>query len=1080
MSFKKLNSIIVFSIILLFNINQLTAQTDYVVRGKVYLKQTKETLIGVTVIEKNKDNRIVNGVVTDSNGAYQIKISDKRDSLYFSLIGLKPVVKALNGQEIINVYLEDNVQEIGEISISAKRPVNSGGFLNISKLDQTAAITTIEMKDLEEIPATSLDQVLEGQVAGLMISMNSGDPGSGSSIQIRGATSLGLGSKPLIVVDDVPFKTQGFVDVNNPEGLSELVNISPSDISSIDVLKDAAATALYGSDGANGVIVIKTKRGSNVQPRINITSQLTVKVPQNPLPLLNGDQYKTMILEAYQHRYGTGIDLTLSPIRNLFLEKSSIDYENYNNNTYWPDKVNMPRGFGQNYTGSIIGGGDAAKYNISLGYLSEAGPSIETDFKRINGRFNFDYKISDKLLFSSDVSYADSKKKSNYENIGGISLIKAPILPIYTQDEFGNSLSNFFFPGTSGFQNDVKNPNAMASNALSANQSKRLDAKISLRYNPFKGFQYNSLAAISNEAINTDKFLPHSATGQDYYRQNNVYLKINNQVNSGSVYPQNAYSLYYKNDFIYRYEIKKHNLLGGLYTIYQEQKARYIQLAATNTPSEYLTSPYLSDIQSSIASGQSLNRDFSVVGQFYYLYSDRFSASASLRRQGNSSFGKNNRFGTFPSVSGFWRPSSEAFIKNNVKWIDQLKFRGSWGITGRAPSASAANAFTFSANAPFIDIQGITSDNIELVDLRWEKTSSYNLGMDFSIFKGRLSFVADYSETKTVDLLMDAPISSNSGFESVTQNFGTINGKIFEFGLTVQPVMTKKWNLVGSFNISNIHSKVVELPNNQPIVRDNVLDNGRFMSIINVGDEVGTFYGLKYLGVFSRDEDAFVRNSDGSFITDFNGEHIPVRWMNQTGEPFTGGDAHYADLNNDGVIDKKDLVAIGNTNPDFYGGFMFRLSYNRTWEIFGNFTYQYGFDIINMAKMSTTNMYTNNNQTQAVMKRWRKQGDVTEMPRALYGAGRNWVGSDRYVEDGSYIKFSTLSLSYNLQKKVLDKIRFRSAKMALTVSNLLLLTNYSGVDPSVSANRNDPFSLGRDNMLTPNPISYTLGFWLNF
>jgi len=787
-----------------------------------------------------------------------------------------------------------------------------------------------------------------------------------------------------------------------------------------------------------------------------------------------------MILEGYQHRYGTGIDLTTSVIRNLFLEKGDLDYENYNNNTYWPDQVNMNYGIGQNHTGSIIGGGDAAKYNISLGYNSQSGPIIETNFRRITGRFNFDYKISDKLMFISDVSYADSKKISTYDNLGIISLTKAPILPVYTRDQFGNSLANFFFPGTSGFQNDIDNPIAIADKAISNSESKRLDAKISVRYNPFKGFQFNSLAAITNEAISTEKFLPHSATGVDLYRQNNYFLKINNQENLGSVYPQNAYSLYFKNDLTYRYEYKKSTFLGGLYTIYQEAKTRFINLVATNTPSEYLTTPYTSDISNTIASGTSLTRDFSIIGQLYYLYGDRYSVSGSMRRQGNSAFGKANRFGNFPSLSGFWRPSSEAFIKDKIKWIDQFKFRGSWGITGRAPTGSGANAFTFSANSPFVDIQGITPDNIGLVNLRWEKTTSYNLGLDLSLYKGRLSFVADYSQNKTVDLLMDAPISSSSGFETMTQNFGSLKGKVTEFTVTAQPIMNKKWRLTGSFNISNIRTKVVELPNNQPIIRDNVLDNGKFLSLINVGDAVGTFYGLKYQGVYSRDEDAFAKNPDDSYVTDLNGQHIPMRWGSKTGDAFTGGDAKYEDINHDGVIDKSDVVAIGNTNPEFYGGFMFRLNYNNAWEIFANFTYQYHFDIINVAKMSTTNMYTNNNQTLAVMRRWRKQGDVTDMPRALYGAGHNWVGSDRYVEDGSYIKFSTLTLSYNVPKKFLDKIKFRSAKLALTASNLYLLTKYSGVDPSISSNRNDPFSLGQDNSLTPNPITFTLGAWLNF
>jgi hypothetical protein len=237
---------------------------------------------------------------------------------------------------------------------------------------------------------------------------------------------------------------------------------------------------------------------------------------------------------------------------------------------------------------------------------------------------------------------------------------------------------------------------------------------------------------------------------------------------------------------------------------------------------------------------------------------------------------------------------------------------------------------------------------------------------------------------------------------------------------------------------------------------------------------------LKSLGVYSTDEDAFVKDNKGQFITDFNGNKVPVRWNNQKGEPFVGGDAHYADLNNDGIINKQDVTAIGNATPRYFGGFMFRLNAGKAWEVFSTFNYQYDFDIVNMAKIVTSNMYTNNNQSQAVMRRWRKPGDVTDVPRALYGAGHNWVGSDRFVEDGSYIKFNTFSLGYNFQRAMLQRMKLRSAKLALTVSNLYLLTKYSGVDPSISLNSNDPFSFGQDNALTPTPISYTLAFWVNF
>ena len=1069
---------------------ELKAQAEKVVKGKVTTTDGTP-LPGVTVAEKNKDNRLVNGAITGSNGEYQIKVADTNNSLTFSFIGMDPVVQPIKSQTTINVTMKDADQQIDEVQVvgSFKPGVDAGGFLNISQRDQTAAVTSIQMSSVEQIPVSSVDQILEGQVSGLLINMNSGDPGSGSSIQIRGATSLGLGSKPLIVVDEVPFKTDETVDINNPEGLSNMINVSPSDIATIDVLKDAAATALYGSDGANGVIVIKTKRGDNIKPRVNVTSTTTIRVPQRPIPLLNGDEYKTMMLEAYQNARGTNFDVATSAISKLFLEPSALDYENYNNNTYWPDKINMERGIGQNVTGSLAGGGESTRYNLSLGYLNETGPVIGTKFSRISSRFNFDYTVSNKLTFISDISFTSDQKESSYANVGSISLTKSPALPVYTQDTYGSSLSTYFFPGTLGFQGNVFNPVAIINNAISHDGGNRLDGKVMVKYSPFKGMQMNSSISTSYSATDTKDFLPRSATGYDFYRENNILMRTVNGVNKSAIVSGNSFQLYNKNDISYTFKREKYTIQSLVTSIYQDNSSKNITLAGYNIPSEFLNSPYSSDMFDIVTinkvdyttplSRTTLQRKYSLAGQIYGIYDDRYSLSASVRRNGDSAFGKRNRYGVFPSVSGFWRPSSEPFIKDRVKWIDQFKIRGSWGITGRAPNVSGANAFTFSSNSSFIDLQGITADNIELVNLRWERTTQTNIGTDISLWKGRVSLVGDYSRSITRDLYMSVPISPTSGFESYNQNFGNIRGNVYEGAITVVPLKAKKWDLTSSFNISSIKSKILALPNNEPVIKDNVLDNEKFMTLVNVGDATGTFYGLRYLGVYSKDEDAYATDANGNFLLDFNGDKVPVRWNNQTGYVFTGGDAKYDDINHDGLINKQDVVAIGNAIPQFFGGFMFRLKYDKAWELFANFTYQANFDIANMARMSTSNMYKTDNQSVSVMRRWRKQGDVTDIPRALYGTGYNWVGSTRFIEDGSFIKCSTLSLAYNLKRDMLNTLKMSSAKVALTVYNVFILTDYSGVDPSVNSGSNDPFEIGRDKSLTPSPITYTLGIWLN-
>lgn len=1077
---------------LLFITLQVSAQNT-VVTGKV-TEKNGQPIPGVSVSERNRDNRSVNGTVSDGNGNFQIKIVDTNDSLHFSQIGSITVKRAIGNQKVINVTLLDDSRMLEAVVVKAGAPrLNSGGFLEVTEANRTDARTSINMKDLEDIPATTIDQILEGKASGLLISMNSGNPGSGSSIQIRGGSSIGLGSKPLVVVDNVPFKSQATVDLSNPNALSELTSISPSDIATIDILKDAAATALYGSDGANGVILITTKRGSNSKPMISLTSRLTLKTPQQALPLLNGDEYKTMILEGYQNRYGTGTDLTNSAIGKLFLEPSSLDYENYNNNIYWPGAVTMSQSLAQNYDAGIRGGGESAAYNVSLNYIDEAGPLKGTSYKRVSGRFNFDYRLSNKLKFTSDIALADINRNNYYDNNDNTAFItKAPILPVYTQDLYGNSLSTYFMTQSGGFQSEVRNPIALIDQAQYKENSQRLDAKITVQYNPFKGFQFNNLFSTTNESFEVNKFLPHSATGVDYYRQNNVYLRLNNQYNLTSSVPKRAVSVFYQNTMTYRFNLpQKYKLSAGMFTTVETTGTSEIKLEGTNTPSEYLSDPYSTEILNTISSERKLQHKIKNIGQLTFTYDEVFGASGVLTREGNSVFGENNRWGLFPAFSGYFTPSNLSFIKKNTsKWLDFFKFRGSWGVTGRGPNPFDANSYvptasTFSANAPFVDIQGVTPDNIQLMDLRWERNEILNGGFDMAMFKGKLTFTGDLSRSTTRDLILNnTPIASSSGFELITSNFGTLRNDELNLAIGVAPIKTKTWTVSSSFNITTSQSRVLELPNNQPIIKPNTtLDNGSYLSLLNVGDPIGTFYGLKYLGVYSRDEDAFSKDAQGNFLTDFNGLRIPMRWNNQAGEVFTGGDAKYADMNNDGVINKLDVVALGNSTPRFYGGMTFKVDY-KTLSLFATFAYQSDFDIINRAQLETSKMYNANNQSTAVMRRWRKQGDgvgdETDVPRALFGAGHNFVGSDRYVEDGSFIAFRSLSLGYGLPKKVINTLNLKSARLTLAINNLATFTKYTGVDPSISANRNDPFSMGEDKGLTPSPIQYTLGINVNF
>jgi TonB-linked SusC/RagA family outer membrane protein len=1066
----------------LFHSQKINAQESYILSGTVRDSIDNQTMPFVVIYEKNKDGRLVGGTQSDINGVYNIRIADGTDQVVYKMVGYTVKTVDINGRRKIDVSLLQETRDLGEVQVVARRTVkvNTGMGLQIPARDRSDASKAINMIETENMPAVSIDQMIEGKAAGLMISMNSGELGAGSSIVIRGAASLGLNSKPLFVVDDVPIATiiPSDFDPSNVQQFSELVNINPDDIESITILKDAAACALYGSEGANGVIVITTKRGDNIKPRVSVSTLLTLTLPQKPIPLLTGDQYKTIILEEYQNRYN--MDPLYTP-SDLFLNPGDPMYENFNNNTYWPGEVNR-NGYLQQYNTSVIGGGEAAQYNISLGYRGGNNTTKGSDFAGINGRFNFDYKVSKKLRFVSDFSLGNTKTNSNYNSVGATALIKAPIMPVYFQDLSGNSLPQYFIY-YNGFQGTVDNPVATADLAKYSSTDNVMVSNVTGIYKPMKGLDIKSLVSITYSSGMISKFLPHSTTGTNYSLTQNTET-INTSQNSGYRNPVYSLSIYQSNLISYTFDLgTKHSLLASINTIYYSNNNRSIAISTFTSPSENMVLPSSSVRYDKLSSSDNIRRTISLLGQVFYIYNDRYSVSANLRRDGSSSFGKSQRFGYFPTVSGFWRPSSEAFIKERLPWISEMKIKGSWGISGRSPSTAILNQASYlllSSDAPYADAQGITPDNIELANLRWEKATQTNIGMIVSVFKGSLNFEINRARTITRDMIIPVSIPGSSGYNSIYKNFGTMRSDIWEIDVSGSLDLATDLVLFSSLNVSFSKNLVQELPGHQPVFKDRVIDNGTYMTFINEGDPTGSFYGFRYLGVFPTDEDAYAKDKNNNFILDGAGNKIPMRWMTSSGDIFKGGDAIYEDLNHDGIISMSDVTYLGNANPKFYGGFSFRLTYKRNWEIFSNFIYNYGNQLINLAMMNTTSVYNLNNQSTAVMRRWRQQGDITDQPRAILGMGHNFAGSDRYIQDGSFLRCSSLRLSYNIGPKFLDRINLRTVKLTASINNVFTLTKYLGVDPSVDLKLNDPYYAGRDNSRTPIPIMYTFGANVNF
>jgi TonB-linked SusC/RagA family outer membrane protein len=1068
MKFRNRTKIIIamfFSLLIQSSYSQST-----IVRGQV--KDSKGfPLTGAIVLERDANNRTISGVSADVNGNYQLRVTKPSATLICTFMGCKPQEIKVNGRTTINIVLLDNENELKGVEIVGNSNSVNNGFMNVDKRNLASSASTIKMKDLEGIPAASIEEILDGRVSGLMVSMNSGDPGAGAMIQLRGSGSLGLNTRPLIVVDGIPWTSNipAESDMTSSEGISNLLNIPPTDIATIDILKDAAATAVYGSEGANGVIAITTKRGDNIRPSVTVTSKFSFTRAPEQLPLLNGTQYKTMILEAYQNRY-----LMEKTPDDLFLEPDNINYENYNNNSNWLQAVTRS-GLQSDNNLSIRGGGNSTSYSVSLGYLSESGTTIGTGFNRASGRLAFDYKVSSKLKFTSDVSFTNSVKKENTSQLIADANIIAPVKPIYAQDRFGNDTYNYFLNPT-GFQGSLNNPVATAYLANAQTKSDLLNSSVQMQLRPNENLNLLSVLSLQYENSESDKFLPQSATGKEYTRTN-----IASGVNTATSVPKYGLTLYQKNWLTYNIHLDKHLFTIGGGTIVKENQARSITLVTDNTASESILTPYSSYTFSSLGSTSSLSRSVSLTSQMIYIFKDRYSVQAIYRRDGSSAFGGENRYGNFPSLSGFWRFGGEKLLSRNIKWIDtESKIRFSWGLTGRAPAVSASNYATYSSTINYGDQAGVKPDNFELSTLRWEKTEQRNLGLDLSLFKNRFNATVEVYDNVTNDLLWQRPVSTNSGFETAYQNFGELQNRGVELELTAVIVKNKDWRIATTFNVYKNDSKVLSLPSGNEISKQNDINNGSIIQKIRVGDAMGAFYGLRYKGVFANDEDAFVKNSDGSFVTNLSGEKIPIRFSNQSGYIFQGGDAIYEDINQDGVINIQDVVKIGDSRPKLAGGFGITSAYKEfSFNMFFNF--RYGNQIFNATRMKTTSMYNDNNQTTAVMSRWRKQGDVTYMPRAMYGAGFNWVGSDRYVEDGSFLRMSNVSFTYRMANKMVNMIGLRALSFTLSGSNLLLWTKYSGVDPEVGTGSNtDPFAVGQDNSVTPRAKYFTFSTVVSF
>lgn len=1085
---RKIRNIMI--LVLMCALQTAVAQTT--VSGTVteLIGNADEPCIGVNVTFVNSQNRIVNGTVTDINGRYSLKVPDEKGemSLVFSYIGMKTLKYKYSGQSVQNAKMTADAHQIKEVQVTGSR--NRRNEMGVTERQMSFATQKIDMTEITAVsPVSTVEEALQGQLGGVDI-IAAGDPGAKSNIRIRGTATINSNSDPLIVVNGVPYSTDidDSFDFNtaNQEDFAQMLSLNPNDIESIEVLKDAASTAIYGTAGANGVLLITTKKGAMGKTSFTFSTKNTFKIEPESIPMLSGDEYVAYIQDAiWNTANARGLANSSSLLEYLF-DTPEINYnenwryfDEYNQDVDWLSYV-TENAFTTDNSFSMQGGGERATYRYSMSYMDEGGTTIGTNLRRFTTSMDIGYRFSEKLTVNAEYTYSDSKKEAPWtDEVRAEALRKMPNKsPYYIDDETGEMTSTYFtrqnseefqgeFDGDSNFH-----PIIMAEDSYCDLNTKEQKMTVRANYYMNDKFSFYGYVSMKYKTVKTEEFLPQEATG---VTSSSEYCN----------YTANSYS----NNFSLQTELKgmytnswldnKHQFTATAIWRTQQSKSSTSESAKYNIASSSLADPSTSGgVLDSQGSGTSETRKLSGLGSMVYTYLDRYTVQGTVNYEGNSSLGKDNRWGLFPSIGFSWQFGDEPFMKKTRGWLSQFKIRVSYGQSGNTPTGTSPYVGTYESVGSYMEGSAITAYTMQLNNLKWETSTEIDVGVDLSFWDGKLNATFDYYRKNTKDLLQKkVTIPSYTGYSTARlawYNSGKLRNEGWEFRVDGEIFKNKDWLIKANFNINRNINTIVELPDNLNEEQFS-LDNGEYALKLVEGTAVGSFFGFRYLGVYQNTEDTYARDEDGDIMYDLAGDPIVMSNGSYTCYP---GDAKYDDINHDGKIDKNDIVYLGNCNPIVSGGGGFNIKY-KNFGLTVFFHYRIGQKIINTARMESEAMYNSDNQSTAVLRRWRNEGDDTDIPRALWNYGLNYLGSDRFVEDCSFVRLKTLSLSYNFPKSFCKKFGLNGINVFFTGYDLFTITDYSGQDPEVTL-PTTLTDLAEDDSQTPRSKRFSIGVTLNF
>ena len=1013
-----------------------------------------DPMIGITV---SLDGKPV--AVTDLDGNFTVQNAKSSSVIKLSYVGYLDQQFTVGNKNQFNLTMKEDPKALEEVVVV--------GYGTMKRSDLTGAVTSVGDEAISKSVSTSIDQVLQGRAAGVQVQANTGTPGGSSTIRIRGTNSLNATSQPIFVIDGVIIdSSSGDNGDSNP--LSE---INPSDIVSMDILKDASATAIYGSRASNGVIMITTKRGKAGDATVTYDGYVGWQTMPKSLDVLN--------LKQYAQHYNDIADAQIKSATNSFVRPDLLG-----EGTDWQDEL-FRHALMTSHNLSVTGGSEKITYALSAGYLDQDGIVIGSSFRRQTLRGNTDAQIKKWLKGGFSFSLADSKQQTlaNSYSIILTALRSQPSVAVRSADGSFDGPDDQWMPD---------NPVALAQ--ITRNYNKKFNFRVNtyLEATIFKGLTYRTELSAD---YNNNKYY--------YYMPDYKFGVKTSDSRTSQWTSTNSKYWSWRNILTYANTFGKHSINAMLGHEMSHNHYETQVTSANGFPSNSATDPSAGSNDSSSPVGYQDNSSiFSYFGRAFYSYDDRYLATFTLRRDGSSMFADGHRWGWFPSAALAWRVSGEKFMQN-VKWINNLKLRAGWGETGNQNVRQwAYMALLTTYNTPWG--VGVLNGNNANPDLKWETTKSWNLGFDLSVLNNRIDIVFDWYYKKTNDLLMEldlpAFLGSGGGSNYGTAanpwgNVGSLRNTGIEFTINSININKKNFQWSSNFVFSLNRNKVLSLDTETGTLPQTFQVGSETATVTNtvVGQPMAQFWGYKVIGRFDKPEDFYYKDAQG------NVKQVALPTGCSIGKSGSWlGDYRFADLNGDGVIDNNDQTFIGNPEPKFTFGFGNSLSW-KGWDFSFQFTGSYGNKVLNYNRRqleitgSTSNLLTSVLNYARVEKidpngpddyrnYWVTNASSTTMPRLYtesYSNGNNRV-SDAFVEDGSYIRLQNVSLSYTFPKKWIEHLYLSNVKLYMNIQNLFTITKYDGYDPEVGSLYGDALKNGIDYNRYPSPRIYTFGINVSF